>query len=197
MAITEAGLETRASISIERIKRARISVPIIGTAPLIAHRWDEKAKQMMLESMQTRTRKKKDAKDPVAEFNRARYIMGEGRDGFPAVGFKAAMVDAARLYDGVKMTELRAALIVIGIGSDQLIEIEAEPPRMREDTVRVNMGGADLRYRPEYSPWKATLEVAYIPSMISATSVVAIVDAAGVGGVDGHRGKRGYRAGDG
>lgn len=175
--------EQVASITLSRIERGRVEVPIIGTAPLIVHRFDEKAKEMMLAAQQTKTRARKDPKDPVGCFERSRYRLADGSDGFPAVGFKAAMVDAARLFDGVKMTELRAALHVIGEGPEQLVRIEAEEPRMREDTVRVGMGTADLRYRAEYHPWRAVLTVNFVPSMISVESVFAIVDAAGMGGV--------------
>lgn len=181
--MTSTATEVAASINLQRIERGRIEVPIVGTSPLIVHRFDEKAKEMMLAAQQTKTRAKKEPKDPVACFERSRYRLADGADGFPAVGFKAAMVDAARLFDGVKMTELRAALHVVGEGVEQLIRIEADEPRMREDTVRVGMGTADLRYRAEYSPWSATLVVNFVPSMISVESVFAIVDAAGMGGI--------------
>lgn len=172
-----------AAINLTRIERSRLTVPIGGTAPLIVHRFDEKAKQMMLEAQQTKTRKRKDPKDPVADYERSMYRFADGGHGFPAVGFKAAIVDSARLFDGVKMTELRAALTVIGEGPEQLIRIKGEAPRMREDTVRVGMGTADLRYRAEYWPWSADLEITFFPSMISAESIVALCDAAGAGGV--------------
>lgn len=172
-----------ANIELKRIERGRIIVPIKGTSPLIVHRFDEKAKEMMLQAMQTKTRAKKQPRDPVADFGRSMYRFADGGHGFPAVGFKAAMVDSARLFDGVKMTELKAALYVEGEGPDQLIRIEADEPRMREDTVRVGMGTADLRYRAEYFPWSAQIVVNFVPSMISPASVVAIVDAAGLGGV--------------
>lgn len=172
-----------ASINLNRIERSQLEVPIAGTAPLIVHRFDEKAKEMMLQAQQTKTRAKKEPKDPVACFERSMYRLADGGHGFPAVGFKSAMVDSARMFDGVKMTELRAALHVLGEGHDQLVRIEAETPRMREDTVRVGMGTADLRYRAEYHPWTAVLTIRFVPSLISAASVVAIVDAAGLGGV--------------
>lgn len=171
-----------ASIELKRIERGRIAVPITGTAPLIVHRFDEKAKEMMLLAQQTKTRAKKAAKDPLADYERSMYRLPDGGHGFPAVAFKGAMVEAARLFDGVKMTELRQALYVEGEGPQQLIRLNGEP-RMREDTVRVGMGTADLRYRAEYWPWSAELIVNFVPTMISAASVVALVDAAGLGGV--------------
>lgn len=176
-------MEAQATINLSRIQRASIDVPVMGTAPLITHRFDEKAKTMMLQAQQTKTRAKKEPKDPAADFARSMYRTPSGEHAFPAVGFKAAMVDAARLFDGVKMTELRAAVHVVGDGNDQLVVLKVDEPRMREDAVRVGMGTADLRYRAEYWPWSAVLTINYIPSLISAESVVAIVDAAGVGGI--------------
>ena len=174
----------QASINLQRIERGQLDVPIMGTAPLIVHRFDEKAKLMMLQAMQTKTRSKKAPKDPDGEFERSMYRFLDGDHGFPAVGFKAAMVDSARLFEGVKMTELRACIHVIGEGPEQLIRIKSDPPRMREDAVRVGMGTADLRYRAEYPiNWQAVLRINFVPSMISAASVVALVDAAGLGGV--------------
>lgn len=173
-----------ASINLVRVERVTVPINITGTAPLIVHRFDEKAKQMMLDAQQTKTRTKKAPKDPAADFERSMYRLPDGRHGFPAVGFKAAMVDSARLFDGVKMTELRAALHVKGESAEQLIALNLDSePRMREDTVRVGMGTADLRYRAEYWPWSATLEVTFVPRLLSLESVIAIVDAAGLGGV--------------
>lgn len=180
---TTNGTAPSASINIERIERGRLVVPITGMTPLIVHRFDEKAKEMMLLAQQTKTRAKKAPKDPAADFERSMYRLPDGAHGFPAVAFKSAMVDSARLFDGVKMTELRAVLHVEGEGPDQLIRLQTGEPRMREDTVRVGMGTADLRYRAEYTPWAADLVINFVPAMISAASVVAIVDAAGLGGV--------------
>lgn len=171
------------TINLQRIERGHIIIPITGTAPLIVHRFDEKAKQMMLDAQQSKTRKKKEPKDPISCFELSRYRLADGADGFPAVAFKSAMVDAARLFDGVKMTELRAALHVAGEGVGHLVRINSDEPRMREDTVRVGMGTADLRYRAEYWPWTAELSVTFLPGMISAESVLAIVDAGGLGGI--------------
>ena len=171
-----------AIITIKPIRRERVEVPIIGTAPLIVHRFDEKARATLLDQFQNKTRTKKDPKDPDADYKRSMYRFSDGGHGFPAVGFKAAVVDSARLFDNVRMTELKACLHVIGEGPESLVRIQGDP-KMREDLVRLTQTKTDLRYRAEYSPWKAMLLVDYIPSMVSAESVFALVDAAGLGGI--------------
>lgn len=164
------------------IKRQTLLVQIEGLAPLIVHRFDEKAKRQILENqIKTKAKQKRPPQDPQAEYEASRYRLPDGRDGFPAVGFKSAIVGAARLFDGVTLVQLKQAVFVRGEGSEQLVPLDAEP-RMREDVTRFQ-GSTGLRYRAEYFPWSVTLEVVHVPSVISPESVVALVNAGGLGGV--------------
>ena len=172
---------TTATIELTRIERATIQLRVVGTSPLIVHRFDEKAKQMMLDAQQGRKRTKV-AKDPEADYQRSLYRLPDGRFGFPATGFKAATVDSARYFQGVKMTELRQALLFKGEGPDQLVALDGEP-EIREDAVRVGMGTADLRYRGIFNKWAATLTIVYVPALLSEQSVLTLVDAGGTGGI--------------
>lgn len=172
---------TDSAITLTRVQRQTIQVRVVGTAPLICHRFDEKAKQMMLDKQQGK-RNAKVSKDPEADYERSLYRLSDGTCGFPVTAFKAATVDAARYFQGVKMTELRQALLFKGEGPDQLVAIEGEP-RMREDTVRVGMGTADLRYRAQFDKWSTLLTIEFVPSLLSAESVLTLVDAGGTGGV--------------
>lgn len=172
---------TEASIKLERIARETIKVRVVGTAPLIVNRMDEKAKQMMLDNMQGK-KNPKAHKDPQGDYERSLYKMPDGTYGFPVTAFKAATIDAARFFHNVKMTELRQALFFIGEGPDQLVRLEGEPV-MREDMVRIGMNGADLRYRGMFEKWAVELTIVYVPSLLDMQSVVTLVDAGGTGGV--------------
>jgi len=185
--------DTAPAVTIDKIDAETLLVPIVGTTPLITQRFSDKAKRQMLDAMQGRKRVKS-AKDPDADYQAAFYRTKEGY-GFPAVGFKAAIVSAARLYDkSVTMTMLRQCVFVHGLVSDNdtqpLVEVHGEP-FMREDVVRVQRG-TDLRYRPQFTDWSCTLEVTYIKSMLARSSVLSLVDAAGMGvGVGEWRPERG------
>lgn len=179
--MTEQEKAPETALKLERIAVQRIEVPIRGVTPLIAHAWSEKARNMML-APAGQPRKKKEPRDPDGDFNSARYRLPDGRDGFPAVGFKAAMVGAARLFDGVTMTSLKQWLFVNGEGPQQLVPIEGVISR-REDMVRVGMGSADIRWRPQYDDWRATLVIEFVATALAPESVLALVDAAGIGGV--------------
>lgn len=127
---------------------------IVGDSPLIAHAWSQKAKQEMLDKQMGKARGKKEPKDPQRDYEGAFYRMPDGEPGFPTIAFKAAAVSAARQVEGLTMTFLRGAFHTVG----ELVEIEGDP-QMREDMVRVGMGTADLRYRPEFPTWAVNLTI--------------------------------------
>jgi hypothetical protein len=157
--------EPAPQIAIDKIKSETISVPIVGTSPLIVHRFSEKEKRKMLDNMQGR-KSPKENKDPHAEYEAAFYrLKGQDGYGFPILAFKAATIGAARFYDkSVSMTALKQFLFFSGQPGEDgmgMAVIEGEP-EMREDVVRVNRGGADLRYRPIFHEWTTSLTVTYV-----------------------------------
>lgn len=173
---------TESTININRIEATRIRVPIIGTSPLIVHRFSEKAKRQMLDNMQGR-KSPKEAKDPIAEYEACFYRTKNDGHGFPCTAFKLATVGAARFYASVKMTELRQFMFFHGepgVDGLPLVEIEGVP-EMREDVVTVGRGGTDLRYRPQFLEWTTTLEVTYVTSALTRDSVLSLIDAGGLG----------------
>lgn len=156
-----------------------IDIPIVGTSPLIMHAWSEKARRMILDKQMGKTPPKKEPKNPEEDFNGARYISSEGWDGIPAAAFKAAMVGACRQVANLNMTLAKRLFFVeAGDPVSGLVRIYGEP-EPREDMVRLETGVADIRFRPQYWPWRAVVRVRYLSNMISASSVVNLLALAG------------------
>ena len=104
-------------------------------------------------------------------------VWAEGRFGFPAIGLKAAAVRAATDV-GLKMTDMRRAFHI----DLELVEIQSEQhPQMRMDMVRVGMGTADVRFRPEFRNWKAEIPVRFNEAVISVEQIVNLFNLAGFG----------------
>lgn len=169
-------------VNIARIDAETVTVPIIGTSPLIMHNWSEKAKRQMLDAMQGR-KAPKAPKDPEAEYTSAFYVTKDGGYGFPVLAFKAATVEASRLYGKtVTKVALRQTLFFTGeyspAANQSLVPIDGDP-KMREDVVRVGISGTDLRYRPEFPEWSTHLTITYVKSSLTLDSVLSLVDAAG------------------
>lgn len=175
-------------LTIARIQDAVVTVPIIGVTPLIPHQWSEKAVKMMREkqfSPEGTTRPKREPKNPVEEAEAHTYWLPDGRPGMPSTAFKAAIVDAARFYDGLTFETLKRIIFVDGVeveGGNLLVSIDGTQT-LREDMPRNSGGTADLRYRYQFSPWRAVLTVRFVPTVVPAQSVYNLVDAAGRGGV--------------
>jgi len=178
-------------IVIAPLEKAAIEISIIGTTPLVTHRYCEKAKKEMLDKQQGK-KPPKTPKDPAAEYEEARYKMASGGgDGFKAHALKCAMVSVAKQV-GLHMTDMRKLFHVDGNGlsvcGEQCIRImdasgkKVAKPVMREDYVRVGMGkggGNDLRYRPVYWPWTATFTIRFDHNLIDVSSIIELVNRAG------------------
>lgn len=162
-------------IEIKPIKTSQLQVPLIGTAPLIVHKWSEKARKQMLDKQQGK-RSAREARDPQAEYEATLYRTEHGDYGFPVLAFKAATVRGGKLA-GVKMTDARQLITVTGDVSDdltmQLAVLEGEP-RMREDVVRIGMG-TEPRFRGEFPEWRTVLHVQFFPGLISLDSVLNLI----------------------
>ena len=160
-----------------------IQLRIEGTTPVIPHRWAEKALQMMREKQFGNTaRPARLPKNPEEEAHAATYWLPDGRPGMPAVAFKAAMVGACRMFEGISMAAAKTLFFVEGQGAEQLVPIHGEV-EMWESTPRNSGGVVDLRYRNRIFPWAATLRIRYLAARIDAPSIVALLDAAGRQGV--------------
>lgn len=168
-------MTTSAQIIIPTLSRVRMIVPIIGTTPLITHKWSEKAKRQMLDKQQGK-KKAKEVRDPQADYEASIYRTTDGKPGFPVLAFKAATVRGAKLA-GLKMTEVRQMITVHGDPSDdgtqELAPLIGEPV-MREDMVRVGMT-TDLRYRAQFTEWATALVVDFYPTVIAQESVLSLV----------------------
>lgn len=187
-------------IVIPAIDIRKMKIKIVGDTPLIMHKWDEKAKQMILDKEMGKAKNKgHEIKSPIADFIHSVYWMeGEpdltkckteedkqavfetaikkgARFGFPTCAFKASAV-AAGFRSGVSKNKvsLNGAFHI----DTELTEIHGTP-KIREDMVRVGMGAADIRYRGEFKKWWAELEVKYNAGTITAEQVVNLFSLGG------------------
>lgn len=164
-----------------------ISIPIIGDSPLIVHAWSAKAKRQMLDSHMQKAKTGREAKNPWNDFAETLYWLSEhaepateqdveaGRFGFPSIAFKAAAVDACTSLAAVTKVAARQAFHIEG----ELVEILGPPPAMREDITRLNGTKPDIRFRGEFTPWGAVLEVRVNTSAMSVAQVTGLFDLAG------------------
>lgn len=171
-----------ATITLKPISKRKMTFGIRGTSPLIMHQWSEKAKGLMRDKQQegkkTKTREKR---VPADEAKAATYTTSEGDIGIPGMAFKSALVTAAHKDIGIEKTLVRKALFLITDDPNKVLPIDGSKPSVREDMVRVGMGSADLRYRPEFIKWSCLITLEVDSELLQRDDVLALVDRAGFG----------------
>ena len=163
------------TVTLPPLKIETIRVTLIGDTSLIVHRWSEKAMKMMLDKQRKKASAGKEAKDPEQDFRDSLYVLPDGRFGFPIIGFKAAAVTACTSIGGITKVAARQAFHVDG----EFAVIEGSEPTMREDTVRIGMGTADIRYRGEFKNWFTTIDVKHNANVLSGEQVLNLFQTAG------------------
>jgi hypothetical protein len=152
---------------------------IEGTSPLIIHKFSTKAQTQIEEKQAKKSKGGRPLRNPQEDYEGALYFLNDGvRYGFPAGAFKAAMVRAGEQLEW-KMTQLKVRFFVVPDEKEtNLVEIIGEP-RMRTDMVRIGMGTADVRYRPEFTNWQAVLKIQYNSKGISTEQLAELIALAG------------------
>lgn len=168
---------SKTTLTIEPFGTQEAAVWVIGDSPLIVHAWSEKAKKAMLDKQMKKAVKGKEAKNPQQDYEESLYYISKKPlvYGFPAVAFKAAAVRAGKNM-GIPMTDSRTAFHV----DTEMVVIHGKPA-MREDTVRLNGGVADIRYRGEFKEWHAMLPLKFNPNILSLEQLISLLNAAGFG----------------
>lgn len=168
-------------VTVHEFSIKTVKIPIVGISPLIVHRFSEKViKQMQDKQAGAAKNKKHDIRQPEEEFEAAKHKSPQGWEGFPAAGFKAAMIRGAKMIGMVMKDTQTAFFIKADCEETQLVKINGGV-RMRTDMVRVGMGASDIRYRPEYPEWNTNITVEFNAGVVSIDQIFQLVKAAGYG----------------
>lgn len=163
-----------------------ITLKAVGITPLMMHRFSEKSRKQMEEAQtaKDKTKKKRQPKDYVAEYNGARYVSTSRWDGIPAAMFRHAMIAACRTINGLPMTQAKGAFFVRGQGRDKndgidLVRIYGKPVHDKRP-VRLESGVADLRNRPRYDYWYCNVTITYDADRLSVNDIGNLFSRAGL-----------------
>ena len=159
----------------------RLLVQIEGTSPLIQHKWSEKALRQMREKQGGRKTKNREVRDPESEAVAATYFTNHGDYGLPVTALKKSIIGAAHKDIGIEKTLVRKAIFIICDDKNDCLPMQCDEPIVREDTVRVGAGSADLRYRPEFRKWAIDFEIEIDADLLQPSDVFNLIDRAGFG----------------
>jgi hypothetical protein len=174
--------------------QTRFSIWIVGTTPLITHAWSEKARREMLSKQTKKVKAGKEMRSPEEDFVNSLYSLGDGKYGFPATGFKNAILSAAHKDKGLARSAVQSALWIdanmarvkpafAGAICDMpIIRIYGDAPEMREDMVKIGAGLnkiANLAYRGQFTRWAMKVSGQMNSVIITAEAFGFLVDEAG------------------
>lgn len=173
---TQAPAERQVQIPAPKFQTAEFK--LIGSAPYMQARFSEKAKALMREKMEAGSQAKKGKTRTARKFDddceAAKYFAREGWNGMPASAFRMALISACRLVN-FKMTLAKLTLFIEADGYDKLdgtplVRIHGTPVK-DERPVRNATGVADIRARPRWDKWHATIRIRYDTDQFSLIDV--------------------------
>jgi hypothetical protein len=177
-----------ATVSIKPPRFGEVTFHVVGTAPLVIHRFSHKTKLQMKQKMETGSaaggKKNREAKATDDLYQQARYISREGWDGFHASSIRKAMISACRLVN-FKMTLAKLSVFVEADGVDKeepqipLIRIIGDPIK-QEDVARVETGQPYVTVRAAYHDWKANIRIRFDQDQFTAQDVTNLIARVGL-----------------
>ena len=160
-----------------------ISFEIEGTAPLVINRFSAKAMEMIRATQEAgstaKSKKTREAKNFDALFEDAKHVSVDGWEGFAASSIRNAGISACRACSYV-MTRAKLAFMVQADGLDRvdfspLIRLTKGTAVQWVAPTRNATGVVDLRSRPMYPEWGATLRIRYDAGMFTETDVANLI----------------------
>lgn len=183
-----AAKDTRETIVIKAPRFRTIKVRLTGTSPYMQARFSAKAMQAMMGKMaagtQAKAKKVREARDFDEDFRQAQHVSTQGWNGIPAAAFRNACIDVCRMV-GFKMTHAKMSIFTESDGLDAvdgtpLVKLDAAPPEKTELAVRNQTGVIDIRIRPMWREWGATIRVRFDEDQFSASDVLNLLARAGM-----------------
>lgn len=166
----------------------RLAINIRGTTPLVINRFSAKAMEIMRQTQEAgataKSRKQREAKDFDALFEGAKHISDAGWEGIHAAAFRNAAISACRAC-GFKMTHAKLAFMVEQDGFDRvdgapLVRLTSGEAEQWVAPTRNATGVVDLRCRPLYREWSATLRIRHDAGMLTGDDVVNLIARVGL-----------------
>lgn len=182
------GKKTDETVTIKAPNFQTLEIRCVGTAPLVTHKFTQKARQKLRESHaagsgKSKTKNAKEPKDFDLLYEQATYTSKDGWFGVPASAFRSAMISACRVA-GVTMSVAKLCVFVTQDGVDvdegtPLVRVHGEREKL-ESMVRNATGVVDIRVRPMWRQWHIDLRVRFDADRFDATSVSNLLMRAGL-----------------
>jgi hypothetical protein len=187
MAVAEAQAKTEKQvINVKPLNLRILEVIAVGTAPLMQLRFSAKAIGKMMATHeaggQAKSKKNREARDFDDDYLQAFHRFPNGDNGLPAAAIRAACISACRTIS-FKMTLAKLSIFCLADGLDvvdgaPLVRVYGQPEKTILPVRNAN-GSADLRVRPMWRQWAATVRMRFDQDQFSAGDCFNLLARAG------------------
>lgn len=169
-----------------RIEEVVVPIRAFDGVPLIMQKMSQKVVEQIRAKHTGKATGPRPVKNPEENYRNAMHLM-PGADpkakkpdlGFPASGFRRAMIQAARVkLTGVSENEAQMAVFVAA-DADKLVRIKYDRIEMGEDALKNDNKVMDLRYRPYIYDWSALVRIQYDAGILTMEKVINLMHRAG------------------
>lgn len=164
------------NVHLPTVERIRMAIRLNGEAPLIVHRFEEKAITEML-AKQRGLPFERQKKNPHKDYEASKYLNEKGQDCIPVMTVKKAMIEASTFSDDMTKKQTRGGFFILG----EYAPLDFDQVRMRKDMVRLSGIGRtpDIRFRAEYLGWSVDLVIEFNPRLITPDQLLYLLREAG------------------
>ena len=163
-------------ISVPSLNLGMIKVQIKGKSPLLMDKFPESVREQILEKQVGKTKGKKTIRDMDWEFENAFHKLPNGNIGFPAQGFKSAMIESTSFVGSKDFSKklLKGIQIINSEGND-LIEIRYK----NISRLKHYPKAGNTKISPMLEDWECELVIQYDTNNISPQDLVSLLNYAG------------------
>lgn len=168
-------------VSIKPIEIANFDLKIVGITPLLMEKMSNKIREQLKDLVTGKGKEKKKVRNFEEEVKDKIHRDPKGNIGFPASGFKKAMVEAAPYLEGMDKKKAKGSFFIIGDLQGDLVPIKFKRQVTNEAMGRdsgINRAPREI-WRPEFQDWSAVLKIRYNNGQISPNQIVELCKLAG------------------
>ena len=168
--------EQKLEIIVPRLNLGILKVQIKGNTPLLMDKFPESVREQILEKQTGRTQGRKQIRNMDLEYDNSFHKLPSGGIGFPAQGFKSAMIESTSFVGSKDFSKkLLKGIQIINSEGDDLIPIKYK----NISKLRHFPKGGNTRISPMLEDWECELIIQYDKNNISPQDLVSLINYAG------------------
>lgn len=161
-------------VQISKINLATVNFKITGTSPLLMDKFPEDVKKQIEEKQTGKSQVKKANRNIDKEIDQAVHRTSDGKVGYPAVGFKAGLIESTSFVGTKDFSKklLRGIQIVNAV--DGLV-----PITFAKQDVLVHSIQSNTKHTPQFHNWSCVLQIQFDTNNISTEDLATLINYAG------------------